>query len=280
MYRILMVLLMISTTVFSQSEKKGTISPDSSTQHDSSSTAKGLLPSKMNFLQRNAIQNPATGLIVWCTDCGPSGELQVYNGTSWTNMIGHTAATPISVISLGTQVWTSKNLNVTTYRNGDPITQVTNMADWADLTTGAWCYYNNDPSLDSTYGKLYNWYAVTDPRGLAPAGFHIPDESEWAVLATFLGGNSVAGGKMKETSGLYWQSPNVDASNSSNFSALPGGYRTTSSFEKLTFWGEWWSRTEFNSSTSIAFALQYDNGELKLFHSNKKAGFSVRCIKN
>ena len=125
-------------------------------------------------------------------------------------------------VTIGTQVWTSKNLDVATYRNGDVIPQVQDENAWANLTTGAWCYYNNDASNGTKYGKLYNWYAVNDPRGLAPKGYHIPTDEEWTKLSDYLGGESEAGTKMKSTSGWY---NNGNGTNSSGFSGLPGGSR-------------------------------------------------------
>jgi len=103
----------------------------------------------------------------------------------------------IATVTIGTQVWMATNLDVSYYRNGDIIPQVTDSAQWATLTTGAWCWYNNDSTTGAVYDKLYNWYAVNDPRGLAPTGWHVPSDSEWHATGTFLGGN--AGGKMKET---------------------------------------------------------------------------------
>ena len=111
---------------------------------------------------------------------------------------------PIKGVAIGSQVWMSTNLNVSTYRNGDVIPQVQDKDAWAKLTTGAWCYYENNAANGTKYGKLYNWYAVNDARGLAPAGWHIPTDGEWTVLSTYLGGEDVAGKKMKSTSG--WES--------------------------------------------------------------------------
>ena len=98
-------------------------------------------------------------------------------------------------VKISNQLWTLKNLDEITYRNGDIIPHITDSVKWAGLTTGAWCYYNNDPNNNSTYGKLYNWYAVNDPRGLAPEGWHIPSKDEWTSLINFLGGDAAAGGK-------------------------------------------------------------------------------------
>ena len=189
-------------------------------------------------------------------------------------------------VTIGSQVWTSKNLNVSTYRNGDIIPQVQNEEAWAKLTTGAWCYYDNDTSNGTKYGKLYNWYAVHDPRGLAPKGYHIPTDAEWKALTDYLGSEREAGTKMKSENG--WKSytsegsktcPNCaswnteyrkkvqcqtckntrsvsattamnsgNGSNSSGFSGLPGGYRATHrSFHIIDSHGFWWSLSECDS---------------------------------
>jgi uncharacterized protein (TIGR02145 family) len=113
-------------------------------------------------------------------------------------------------VTIGSQVWASKNLNVSTYRNGEIIPHVQDQNAWAKLTTGAWCYYDNDPSNEAKYGKLYNWYAVNDPRGLAPVGFHIPTHEEWLTLTDYLGGEALAGGKMKSENG--WNNYNTKSS--------------------------------------------------------------------
>ena len=135
----------------------GTPNPNASAQLDVSSTTKGFLPPRMTQAQRNSISSPAAGLTIWCKDCGVLGEIQVYNGTVWTNMTGGYPSTPIPpTVTIGTRVWMTKNLDVVTYRNGDTIPEVKDAAVWDTLTTGAWCYYNNDPNLGRIYGKLYN----------------------------------------------------------------------------------------------------------------------------
>lgn len=139
------------------------------------------------------------------------------------------AVTPLANdrVSIGTQVWMIKNLSTTKYRNGDVIPQVTDPVQWSTLTTGAWCYYENNPANEAIYGKLYNWYAVNDLRGLAPVGWHIPTQSEYQTLQSCLGGGAVAGGKMKTLS--LWAAPNAGADNSSGFTAYPAGYRNSTS---------------------------------------------------
>jgi uncharacterized protein (TIGR02145 family) len=198
-------------------------------------------------------------------------------------------------VKIGTQVWMNKNLNITKYRNGDPIPQVRYGAKWATLTTGAWCWLNND-SANSIYGRLYNWYAVNDPRGLAPAGWHIPSDSEWTTLTTFLGGDSIAGGKMKSTgtfkagTGL-WSFPNTGATNSSGFTALPGGWRLDDgSFHDLGGSdvgygvGHWWTATVNRNSHSTHSAwkriLHYDSTSIQVTWDGQRDGCSVRCVKD
>ena len=183
--------------------------------------------------------------------------------------------------SIGTQDWTTQNLDVTTYRNGDTIPQVTDTTAWGLLTTGAWCYYNNDATSGSVYGKLYNWYAVNDPRGLAPEGYHIPTTEEWFALTSSLGGVGVAGGKMKSTSSL-WQSPNVGATNSSNFTGLPGGQRSgVGLFSGINVNGNWWSSTNTATTTGQAFRITGSTDNVSALTGTsapKDAGFSIRLL--
>ena len=183
-------------------------------------------------------------------------------------------------IVIGNQIWTCSNLDVTTFRNGDPIPQVTDPAVWPFLNTPAWCYYNNDPATGAIYGKLYNWHAVRDPRGLAPAGYHIPTKDEWTTLITYLGGSSVAGGKMKSTGTTLWSSPNTDATNSSCFTGFPGGTRTLNgSSSDLGNWGYFWTSTESDSQTAWVTYLRYDQSTAVIENDGKEFGFSVRLVK-
>jgi uncharacterized protein (TIGR02145 family) len=184
-------------------------------------------------------------------------------------------------VIIGTQQWMKENLDVTTYRNGDVIPQVTSNAEWAGLTTGAWCYYNNDPANGAIYGKLYNWYAVNDPRGLAPAGWHIPSNAEWTTLGTYLGGATVAGGKMKTTGTTRWNSPNSGATNESGFTGLPGGFRNFDG-QSVTvgFAGCWWSASEINLSEAMNRQIMWNSASLDGYNYNKRCGFSVRCLKD
>ena len=184
-------------------------------------------------------------------------------------------------VSIGTQIWTCQNLNVSTYRNGVIIPQVTDPAVWGTLTTGAWCYYNNDPANEAVYGKLYNWYAVNDPRGLAPTGWHVPTDAEWTVLTNYLGGLGVAGGKMKEVGTSNWISPNIDATNSSCFTGLPGGARNSGGFyTSIGNYGEWWSSTENYTNYAWVRGLNSSSGSAGRGYSSEWTGSSVRLVKD
>jgi uncharacterized protein (TIGR02145 family) len=204
-------------------------------------------------------------------------------GTSYGADVSFTTEQPTTspdVVTIGTQVWQAKNLDVVTYRNGDIIPQVSDRNAWGQLTTGAWCWYANNSANGTTYGRLYNWYAVNDPRGLAPAGYHIPTEVEWTILTNFLGGASVAGGKMKSTTN--WQNPNIGATNSSGFMGLPGGYRATPNedFNQLGVVGKFWSSTGFDPSLASSLNLGNNSGEIYWILDSKGLGGSVRCIKD
>lgn len=211
----------------------------------------------------------------------------------------YTVAQPLPTVNICTQTWMQKNLSVSTYRNGDVIPYVPDAVEWNSLTTGAWCYYNNDPSTESIYGKLYNWYAVNDPRGLAPEGWHIPNNSEWIALENCAGGYFAAGGALKDMGTMYWRSPNTAATNSSGFTALPGGMRTGGgSFISLGDAGNWWSATAGRHNLpggvvvyggyyrSLFFASPVFFGN-EAFYSYPSApiadylsGMSVRCVKD
>ncbi|MFY8214528.1 MAG: fibrobacter succinogenes major paralogous domain-containing protein [Flavobacterium sp.] len=189
--------------------------------------------------------------------------------------------------------FTKQNLNVSKYSDGTAIPQVTDPTAWANLTTGAWCYYENNTANGPVYGKLYNWYAVvgiydaasaTNPalrKKLAPAGWHVPTYTEWTQLTNCLGGEAVAGGKMKATGTTLWQSPNTAATNESGFTGLPGGYRGSGgSFGGIGDVGHWWSSSESVAASAWYRILDYDDGYAYRTSANKKSGFSVRCLRD
>lgn len=185
------------------------------------------------------------------------------------------------LVTICNQTWSKINLKVSKYRNGDIIPQVTDATQWANLTTGAWCYYANLNANGITYGKLYNWYAVNDPRGLAPVGYHIPTDAEWTTLTTCLGGIYVAGGAMKETGTTHWASPNTNATNSSYFTGLPGGYRITDgTFNGIGILSYLWSSSQFISSTAWSRSLSSGGGGCFRPDAIKSNGLSIRFLKD
>jgi len=185
-------------------------------------------------------------------------------------------------ILIGSQIWMVENLKTTKYRNGDLIPNDSSNSAWANSTTGAYCNYNNDSRNSENYGRLYNWYAVNDSRGLAPDGWRVATDADWTVLTDLLGGESVAGGKLKETGTVHWGNPNNGATNEVGFSALPGGYRANfEAYIGLNSIGSWWTSTASSASEGWARgifndAVNVDRGG----YYEKKMGFSVRCIKD
>jgi uncharacterized protein (TIGR02145 family) len=236
-----------------------------------------------------------------------TGNILYWNGTGWVNLAPgqngqalilvngipswstlSTSVTDIDgniygTVQIGNQVWMSENLKTSRYRNGGSITNVTDNTGWSNSTTGAWSYYNNDVSNNVIYGKLYNWY-TTRGDTLCPAGWGVPTDAEWTTLTDYLGGQSVAGGKMKSTGTTYWNSPNASATNESGFSALPGGYRNSNgSFGIIRILAFFWSATEGDSNyawsrglnTNINFVYRISD-----ITSSKSSGASVRCLRD
>jgi uncharacterized protein (TIGR02145 family) len=184
-------------------------------------------------------------------------------------------------VKIGEQWWMAENLKVTHYRNGDAIPNVTDNTEWPNLSTGAWCSYNNDAGNVSTYGLLYNWYTVADSRNIAPAGWHVPSDAEWQVLVDYLGGASVAGGKMKETGTTHWYSPNTGATNENGFSALPGGCRNyVGEFNTIGGLAYFWSFTESSSASACSRYLNANNSDIVRSINTKQYGCSVRLVRD
>lgn len=185
-----------------------------------------------------------------------------------------------SSVTIGSQVWMNENLAVTKFRNGDNIPYVGWGPTWAALTTPAWCYYNNDPATIPVYGILYNWYAVNDPRGLAPAGWHVASDAEWETLITGIGGYPTGGGKLKAVSAL-WTTPNTGASNSTGFSALPGGVRITGgTYARLGQSGSWWCGDQYGTNGSWYRSLSNTSEAATRGGASKQDGYSVRCVRD
>jgi uncharacterized protein (TIGR02145 family) len=273
----------------------GTTTPDVSAKLDVTSATQGFLPPRMTTTQRNAITTPAVGLQIYntTTNClnfyTPNGWYEVCGtpiaATSTSPCNGVTSITDVdnniyNTVEIGTQCWMKENLKTTTFNSYDAIDYIDDNTDWANLTTGAYCLYNNDWDNFETYGVLYNWYAVNDSLGLCPTGWHVPSYNDWTTLESYLGGSSVAGGKLKEAGAAHWASPNI-SDNSSGWTGLPGGFRYIYGlFSSINTIGEWWSSTEMSTTNSFFLQLGNGNATSTLSNFDQRYGMSVRCVKD
>jgi len=185
------------------------------------------------------------------------------------------------IVKIGTQAWMMENLKTSKFKDGTSIPLVTNDAEWGNLNTAGFCWYDNDSiSYKDTYGALYNWNAVNTGK-LAPAGWHIATDADWKTLTIYLEGDSVAGGKLKENGTSHWATPNTGATNASGFTAIPGGYRhTDGGFFEIGQSGNWWSSTNDNADNDYFRGMAYNYKRVSRSLYNKKSGFSVRCVMN
>ncbi|MDX9906829.1 MAG: fibrobacter succinogenes major paralogous domain-containing protein [Bacteroidales bacterium] len=266
-------------------------SADPSAMLEIKSTTKGLLLPRMSQAERDGIASPVAGLVVWCTNCGVNGQVQVYNGSFWTNLTGGTAditcgsdftdlrnGITYGTVLIGTQCWMAENLNI-----GTMVGVSSNQANNGVIEK--YCYGNITTNCD-VYGGLYQWnemmqYSTNEGvRGICPDGWHLPTDGELTLLVTYLGGEGAAGGAMKETGLAYWSSPNTGATNSSGFTGLPGGYAVPPSSSNINTIGYFWTSTQFDGSNGYYRNLNYNNTAASRNPSNKAFGFSVRCVKN
>jgi uncharacterized protein (TIGR02145 family) len=240
----------------------------------------GLSPSTLYYVRAYATNSAGTAYGNQQTLTTTTAVSDVFNPNLTYGTMSDNDGNTYKTIVIGTQTWMAENLKTTRYRNGNPITTNLSNAAWQNTSSGAYDVYNFDAANNSTYGKLYNWYAVADPRGLCPAGWHVPTDAEWTTLENFLGGASVAGVKLKSTSTI-WNSPNTGATNESGFSGLPGGLRNIfGSCYNIGNDGYWWSSTE-NSST-LAWSRSQGSyfGDSHRNDLSKADGLSVRCLRD
>jgi uncharacterized protein (TIGR02145 family) len=218
------------------------------------------------------------------------GSLQVCNpvGSTVTDIDGNIYSTVV----IGTQEWMQENLKTKHYKNGAAIPTGLSDTLWQTTTTGAYADCDNDTSISAIYGRLYNWYAVADPRGLCPTGWHEPEDWEWNVLVKAIDPNAdttciqcvqsaIAGGAMKEIGTTHWASPNAGATNSSGFTGLPGGYRSNNGpYNTIGLDGYWWSATHGSTTSAYNRFLNYNDNYVYSSSLDKTLGFSVRCVRD
>ena len=236
-----------------------------------SSTLNGLLPNTHYYVKAYATNSVGTTY----------GNQVDFTTPLLTDFDGNTYQT----VTIGTQVWMAENLKASKYSDGTPLQYVMNNDTWIGLTTGAYCYWNNDAATyKDTYGAIYNWYAAADSRNLCPDGWHVPTVGEWLTLANYLGGVGVAGGKMKETGFDYWDTPNTGATNESGFTALSSGYRLQSTGGYANTFGSvayWWTSSDYSGNYAWMVYIRNDWGNFYTGNSLTKAtGVSVRCVKD
>lgn len=238
-------------------------------------TSQGTGKVTFNGVNATVYQSWSNNLIMVKVPNATTGKVSVSVNDIKSNEVDFT----ITSIVIGTQEWMNRNLDLTTYKNGDQIPQCTDQSTWNTLTTGAWCYYNNSSGNATTYGILYNWYAVSDPRGLGPTGWHVSSDADWTTLTDYLGGLPSSGGPLKEVGTLHWTTPNAGATNTTLFTALPAGYRLTS-FDRMGDACIFWTTISNDATTAWTRALLYNSGSVSRSAQGKTTGFPVRCVKD
>ena len=238
-----------------------------------SSTIMSLTPNTTYYVRAYATNSRGTGY----------GNELIYqtpaifnNGNGVTDICGNLYPT----IVLNGKEWMKKNLDVCKYRNGDIIPQVQNLSQWENLTTGAWCYYSNNTANGPTYGKLYNGYALTDSRGIAPTGWHIVKNTEWNNLVSFLGGSNLAAGKLREQGSTHWFQNQQNTTNESGFTALPSGSISSVNFYSFNNIGSifsfWVENTPYNNYYSNSISIN----SVQIGNDNPEYGHAIRCVKD
>jgi uncharacterized protein (TIGR02145 family) len=185
-----------------------------------------------------------------------------------------------TIVQIGDQWWMAENLKTTKYITGDDIPEITGQTNWMALSTGAHCYFDNDPDNALVYGCLYNWYAAIDIRNPCPANWHTPSDAELIVLTTFLGGDAMAGGKMKETGIVHWLTPNTGATNESGMTLIGGGLRSYGNFMAMGYGASLWSTTAYDDIFAWNRDIFYYNTVSNRSGTDKKSGLSIRCVKD
>lgn len=231
---------------------------------------KELTPGTIYYVRAYAINKIGTGY----------GETVSFKTASDSVTVTDIEGNDYKIITIGSQIWMAENLKTTKYNNGSSIPHVTKAKSWNNISTPAYCWYNNKETCKDAYGALYNWYTVNSGM-LCPAGWHVPTDAEWTTLTDHMEGASVAGKKLKESGSGHWINPNAETTNESGFSALPGGYRDSGAFNGAGEEGGWWSSTEYGSDYALARSMKSSENNVDLRYNDiKQTGFSVRCKKN
>jgi uncharacterized protein (TIGR02145 family) len=251
------------------------------------SNLSGLTANSTYYLRAYAINSAGTAYgneVSFTTTTGGGGI--VSNPGAGVTFDGYTYS---SIVLGNGQEWMAENLRTTSYANGDPIPNVTDSLQWLNTTSGAWAHYDNDSQFENPYGKLYNFYTVTDSRGLCPAGWHVPSENEWVTLVNYLGGTSLAGGALKESSTNYWFSPNTGATNSIGFNAVGSGIKIFNGIggdqwgcQFKNDYGHMWSSTPNSANLGQGMVIypKYDYSNGPIGGTEKNNGIAVRCLRD
>lgn len=239
----------------------------------------GLKPSTLYHYRIKAVNSEGTsyGSDMTFTTTGIIVSNILFNPDLTYGSVSDNDGNAYKTIMIGTQTWIAENLRTTKLNDNTTIPLVTDDVQWAALTTPGYTWFNNDSVI---YGAVYNWYAVSSGT-LCPTGWHVPSNDEWNTLTTYLGGDSVAGFKLKEIGTTHWLSPNTGTTNESGFTALPGGYRTSSgTFNNIRTYGYWWSSTEYSPTDAYFRDMYYNYNDVDKSTNIKQGGFSVRCLKD
>jgi len=192
-----------------------------------------------------------------------------------------------ATIKIGNQNWMAENLRTSHYANGDLIPNVPESNEWINLTSGAWVHYENNPELNALHGKLYNWHAIQNAKGICPKGWHVPSNEEWNTLLNYLGGKEIAGGKLKSKLLNAWafhfngQSTESEPNNESGFSSVASGSRSVDGmFGLMSFRATYWSSNEYSASDAYTREIFWNGDAAGSFNEYKKNGYSCRCVQN
>ncbi|MBK8504166.1 MAG: fibrobacter succinogenes major paralogous domain-containing protein [Saprospiraceae bacterium] len=233
---------------------------------------------------------PEAGTIRWT-----GSDFEGWTGSKWVSLTSGTCggltfvsdvdANRYRVVAIGTQCWTTENLRVQNFNDGSPIPLIPVATDWATITTPPYSWYNDNMMINAVpFGALYNWYAVDTAsngnKNICPFGWHMPTEQDYQELINYLGGESVAGIDLKEAGNVHFLTNNETATNLSGFTAIPGGYRTGTSFYEKGYYAQYWTVAAHNATQAKFVDIEYDGEYADIANQNKNRGNSVRCVKD